>query len=574
MNNRRSSFFPPNNGEYISPFTAPAMPNLRTQGSVLHKPVVAEAAFIPRSPLPPQKLAKLANALGISTPLPASSPPPTASKKSFSRPRTPSEELLSPEAKTATPASVSGSSAPSRYLVHVIPPKHLPHGSRKDPEAFAAFRRGTLVPLHATLQAQISAIAREFQLPASHGIVLYLVNEAENGALSRSALGKGPRIGEDVWKWLWTKVAEERPVMRGVGLGLMNGESSPASPERPMLLRKHSSPARLDLQHTSSTKYPLTPSPSTPSTAKSLTAASGTNQQVTEKQVSPPVQSSSSQNHTISSNSTENSSLNLDPHLLPGLGSSSFLPVLAKIEFDIDRKIGTWYGVWRRSRKNLQKRKGRNVDPQGKLPLRITINDKNGTTAIPSSDSSDSSDDEGQEYKRLSDDDELTAGAGPRRRDPLADVFGSDGEAWSGMQSRRPNGKAKGDLALDGASLSNPLESDHADRGGASDEEVIALWNAHNQPHLQRNKVPAPLNLLNSGNKLEIGVVTATPSPFTSSSAEDGFGLPYLSEKREDEEAMREKRIGVIYEDLELDLGEVCTVYLPWRDPSDDVNLD
>ncbi|KAL5534052.1 hypothetical protein ACEPAG_512 [Sanghuangporus baumii] len=557
MNNRRSSFYPPNNGEYISPFTAPAMPNLRTQGTVLHRPVLAEAAFIPRSPLPPQKLAKLANALGISTPLPASSPPPTASKKSFSTPRTPSEELLSPESKTATPSSATGTSTPSRYLVHVIPPKHLPHRSRKDPEAFAAFRRGTLVPLHATLQAQISAIAREFQLPTTHGIVLYLVNEVEHGASSRSVLGNGPRISEDVWKWLWAKVAEEQPIMRGVGLGLTNGESSPASPERPMLLRKRSSPAKLDLERTSSANYPLTPSPSTPSTAKSVTMSSGTNQEAIEKEVSPGVPSSSSQNlSTLSNTTSQTPSLSLDPRLLPGLGSPSFLPVLAKVEFDIDRKIGTWYNVWRRSRRSIQKRKRKDVDRQGKLPLRITINDKTGA-AVPSSDSSDSSDDEDGDYTRLSDDDELTTGVGPRRRDPLADVFGSDGEAWSELQSRRPNEGTKGDLALDGASLSNPLESDHPDRSGVSDEEMVALWNAHNQPQLQRNKVPAPLNLANSGGKLEIGIATATPSPYTSSSTEGGSRLPYLSEKRDDEETIREKRVGVIYDDLELDLGEI-----------------
>ncbi|KAL5535702.1 hypothetical protein ACEPAF_3796 [Sanghuangporus sanghuang] len=557
MINRRSSFYPPNNGEYISPFTAPAMPNLRTQGIVQHKPVAAEAAFIPRSPLPPQKLAKLANALGISTPLPASSPPPTASKKSFSTPQTPSGELLSPESKTATPASATGSSTPSRYLIHVTPPKHLPHRSRKDPEAFAAFRRGTLVPLHATLQAQISAIAREFQLPTTHGVVLYLVNEAEYGASSRSVLGKGPRISEDVWKWLWARVAEEQPIMRGVGLGLTNGESTSASSERPMLLRKRSSPAKLDLQRTSSTKYPLTPSPSTPSTAKSVTMSSGTNQEAREKRDSPGVPSSSSQNLTTLFNATSQTpSLSLDSRLLPGLGSPSFLPVLAKVEFDIDRKIGTWYEVWRRSRKSMQKRKGKNVDHQGRLPLRITINDKNGTV-VPSSDSSDSSDDGEGDYTRLSDDDELTAGVGPRRRDPLADVFGSDGEAWSELQSRRPNGRTKGGLALDSASLSNPLESDHPDRSGVSDEEVVALWNAHNQPQLQRSKIPAPLNLANSGGKLEIGIATTTPSPYTSSSAEGGSRLPYLSEKRDDEETIREKRVGVIYDDLELDLGEI-----------------
>lgn len=481
---------------------------------------------------------------------------------------------MSPESKTATPASATFRSASSRYLIHVVPPKHFPHESRKDPEAFAAFRRGSLVPLHATLQAQIAAIAREFQLPTTCGIVLYLVNEQEHGVSTRSALGKGPRISEEVWNWLWTKVAEERPVMRGVGLGLSSTASSPAPGERPMLLRKHSSPAKLDLSRPSGfDKYPLTPSPSTPSTSTSTTTPQTARQEESKDRDSSVGQSGSSQYFSTSSNlapDTPPSSLDLDRGLLPGLGSPSLLPVLAKVEFDIDRKAGTWYETWCRSRKALQKRKDKSLDAQGKLQLRITINDKKGTISPPSS-SSDEEEEVG--YKRLGDspdeidpEDELTAGPSPRRVDPLADVFGSDGEAWSDMQSRRPARKTKGDLALDGASLSGPQVSENPERKEASDDEVFALWKAHDQPQLhvsgmqmQRGKVPPPLNLQGSGSNLEINIATVTPSPYSSSSFEDSSRLPYLTDRRDtrlflDDETLREKRTGGIYDDVELDL--------------------
>ena len=550
MNYRISSIFPPsNNDEFISPFTAPAIPNVRTQGNILQRPIVADS-HIPRSPLPPEKLAKLANALGISAPLPKSTPPASATKRSFSI-----DGRATPESRAGTPTTV-GRPTTSRYLIHVIPPKHFPFENRKDPEAFATFRRGTLVPLHATLQAQLAAIAREFQLPTSQGLVLFLVGENDSGREIKSHTGKGPRISEDVWKWLWTKVSDENPVLRGVGLGLSSGNSTPS--EKSNGLRKLSSTAKLSSspQAIGSVSYPLTPSPSTPST----TLFSGTSQKTgvtdedggsDEKQDRESASSPSSDFTTSIGDSIE-----LDPRLLPGLGSPSMIPILAKVELDIDRKIGTWYETWCRSRRTSQKRKAKKVDAQGKLQLRITVNDKKGTISPPSS----PSDDENAEYAQLSDSDDpgeredvLTARG---HKDPLADMFGTDKETWSDVQAERPDKKSKDDLALDGAALSGDIPEDREGSGVSDSEEVMALWAARNQSHLSRRQIPPPLNLVHHESDLEINVSTATPSPYYT---DESTHLPYLAKRQDSvssiDDGTNEKRLGGIYDDLELDLG-------------------
>ncbi|KAF9029990.1 hypothetical protein BDZ89DRAFT_1064958 [Hymenopellis radicata] len=126
----------------------------------------------PQTPLSPHRLAKIANALGVPTPVPASparTPPPTSS-----------------------------------YLVHVVPPLILPHlnSSLTSPPLptasgyHAHFRRGTLLPVHATLQLQLAAIAREYALPSTSGLTLYLVQDDD----------PGPRISEDIWRHLWARV--------------------------------------------------------------------------------------------------------------------------------------------------------------------------------------------------------------------------------------------------------------------------------------------------------------------------------------------------------------------------------
>ncbi|KEI41902.1 uncharacterized protein L969DRAFT_14113 [Mixia osmundae IAM 14324] len=107
-------------------------------------------------------------------------------------------------------SSVSSSSSrrrqpPSRYLVTVIPPEALPHDP---PHPRTSPLRGTLVPLYPTLSGQVAAIAREYGLPSTGGIVVYLLEtiSSANGPLA-SLIGEGgPRIGEDAWELLWAQL--------------------------------------------------------------------------------------------------------------------------------------------------------------------------------------------------------------------------------------------------------------------------------------------------------------------------------------------------------------------------------
>ena len=70
--------------------------------------------------------------------------------------------------------------------------------------------RGTLVPLYPTLGGQLGAIAREYGLPSTGGLVLYLVELAQAGAVNPlgDALLGGPRIGEEAWQLLWGQLFE------------------------------------------------------------------------------------------------------------------------------------------------------------------------------------------------------------------------------------------------------------------------------------------------------------------------------------------------------------------------------
>lgn len=530
------------------------MPNLTTQGSAPYKAALAEAARIPRSPLSPQKLSKLANALGVSAPLPASgSPAATSRSSSLGRMvRMPKENRSSPDLFSATLTPSDAGLSASRYFIHIIPPKHFPHESRKDPEAFAAFRRGSLVPVHATLQSQLGAIAREYQLPATNGVVLYLVADTDAEG-SRSLLGKGPRISEDVWKWLWMKISDERPSGR-VGLGLTSGSSTPGATGK-SLLRKLSSSSKLNRDSDKTTPLSLT-SPALPSTlpGPAPEPKDANDDSPLEQSVSSQFSSSS----TLSATDTPaTSSFDLDPRLLPGLGSPSAIPVLARVEFDIDRKVGSWYEKWSRSRKIQQRRRKKDKEG-GRLPLQITVNDRKAPVGSSSSSSSEAED---TGYDRLSDSEpeEQSTARVSRRGDPLADVFGTDGETWSDAQSARPNRKKKDDLALSGADLT-ALPSAGGDSSGAvSDkEEIMDLWAERGQPQLDgsslhptRKPVPPPLKMMPSGSNIEVSA--ATPSPFTPGYDSDSIGLPYL-------DGQDPKRLGAIYDKLELDFAEDVSI--------------
>ncbi|SDA02263.1 BZ3500_MvSof-1268-A1-R1_Chr7-3g09598 [Microbotryum saponariae] len=147
-----------------------------------------------------------------------------------------SSMMIGQHAMTGAMASTSSSTGP-RYLLTVIPPDHIPHDpphprtsqhcSGYGPPQH--FKRGTLVPLYPTLSSQLAAIAREYGLPSTGGIVIYLLSTIDPFSVTATPLpgsaglagADGPRIGEEAWSLLWSRLFEED----GAGLSTGPGDT-------------------------------------------------------------------------------------------------------------------------------------------------------------------------------------------------------------------------------------------------------------------------------------------------------------------------------------------------------------
>lgn len=345
----------------------------------------------PKSPLPPHRLAMLANALGVSTPQPA-----TGSSISYlSNNSTGQSSFNTDRGKSPTPSSVStftsSGQTTSKFLLHIIPPLTLPHelggpGNALTPPPSNAygyhtqFRRGTLVPFHSSMQSQMLAIAKEYALPSTAGMILYLVSgNTPRSDEPRRALTPepestdeepGPRLSDDIWKHLWNRVslAEqlEEPSSPGDSPGFEsrfpngggNGYSNGASDVQP--LRPLFSPMHLNASKTS-----LSTTPSSVSTHFGKSVRKDSSSQASEPD-SPNTSNEWDHNDRI------------DPRAealhLPGLKSPSLIPILAKVEFDIDRRKAAWFDPWVRSRRmNQLKRLGKSQ----------TSDDNDGPSLIP-----------------------------------------------------------------------------------------------------------------------------------------------------------------------------------------------
>ena len=499
----------------------------------------------PRAPLPPHRLAKLANALGVATPVPiihaltspsssyAPSPivPPSAVSPSFDFRRSPTPSVGS-SAHTFTPSPQS-----SKFLLHVVPPSHLPHESDYTHENelllpaptasgyHTHFRRGILVPVYPTLQSQLNAIAKEYALPSTVGLILYLINSsaAANAQMRLGSMAEeegepGPRISEDIWRHIWIRVLkaerDEPPLSavrtHGLGFGNAAAQSSPSllqdvmsnpNPLRPLL-----SPMRTEAPRFG------TPSPSTTASHSAISSRSGLD--------SPDSATSVSDGG------------NGDDIPLPGLSSSALIPILAKVEFDIDKRKATWYSRWKKTRRaqhakraesrlGFRKRAGsragdesaeeEDAERKPALELRLVgrleaeastpahLRPRNGRLLGADADDG---------YAQLPDSDEededVTAKFGSVSGDPLADVFGTDAETWADIRAESQplrQKKAKNpnvvDLALDGAGLSALADpaADSEERQLEDDvEDVAELLKRNSRPALSVDIPGSPPN--------------------------------------------------------------------------------
>jgi hypothetical protein len=485
----------------------------------------------------------------------------------------------------------------SRFLLHVVPPEDLAQAadeSKYTPLPASAsgyhtqYERGTLVPLHQSLHGQLIAIAKEYALPSTIGLVLYLVSSTPgpntlNPTPTRDAAlqeweseGPGPRISETIWRHIWIRVLK---VERDDLISLSSRVGTPdvgyiASQSSPSLLDSASISTSLKplvstnkLEILSASGYPITPSPTTPSSS-----VFDLNNKPNPRPRHAAVRSLTTPIDRDSSSSPALTDPCPNPGLvdLPGLHSNSFIPVLAKVEFVIDQAKATWYEPWLRSRRvNHAKRaesraravsfnNGEPSEDDRWAPINLRLVDKAQAEAdvpiflrknedyLRLEDDGDGDDvpgmTEGETYSQLDgdddddedelDDDEITAQFPPvpGAKDPLADVFGTDADTWAKIHAdsrpiRKPNPNVV-DLALDAAALTEELIPEEDALPQQSDEEEVkGLWEDQSRPQLSVT-IPSspPISALDTSNR------KSAPPPLNLSTAAPGsaLGLPLI----------------------------------------------
>ena len=177
------------------------------------------------------------------------------------------------------------------------------------------------MPVHPTLQSQLVAIAREYALPSTCGMLLYLITDSP-----------GPRITDEAWKMLWFRVlrADRESAGAGVGALSISGGSNYSS--------RSGTPALITNGY---------PSPASP--ARSVRKFSRRPSEECES-----VDSHSLPSPSPSVGAASISGLGMGDLPLP-TGAFNFtnagaLPILAKVEFDIDKRKAPWYEPWRQRR--------------------------------------------------------------------------------------------------------------------------------------------------------------------------------------------------------------------------------
>lgn len=414
---------------------------------------------------------------------------------------------------------------------------HLPHdaddleGTPVPPTAsgyHTQFRRGVLVPLYSTLQSQLSAIAREYALPSTVGMVLYLVTTMN----ATHEEEPGPRISDDIWKHIWTRVLRvekdelltpgPKPLGLGLGYGIA-GRSSPAllqdvahGPLQSQSLRALISPRLPDTAPAS-----FTPSPSTPSQS---------------------AYSSQSDLDTPESTTSVDGPSIANSLPLPGLESPALVPVLAKVEFDIDKKKAGWYDIWVRSRRmNYAKRAESRLGSQSgsrsatgedeseearRAPIGLELVDKVNKNKGPSflltteacEEPEELDDGEDAGYEQLADqeeteDEDLAARLNGVTGDPLEDVFGQDDEMWASMHAaagRRQSNPNVVDLALDASAVSN-LPDDFEE----NDDSTLPIPDDEADVSELLNRMPKPPLTVSIPEGAEIALTKRQSSPTT-----------------------------------------------------------
>jgi hypothetical protein len=334
------------------------------------------------------------------------------------------------------------------------------------------------------------------------------------------------------------------------------------------------------------------PQPTYPITATSPSTPSSISDRRSNNKSAPPSSASVSLSEPDTPDtSVEDSGLQHNFLDLPGLNSPSLIPILAKVEFDIDRRKAAWYEPWIRSRKvnhakRAASRKGsrsqESDEPREHVPIKLLTGKKNKLDPfglLPSEpfDAEFRQEDslvlEGG-YSRLSespdeinsDSDSDTEDFGEDAtarvsslaggKDPLDDVFGTDADTWADIHAE--NGGPRSfdnpnivDLALTAEALEalpSPRDLDDDAQSTKEEDDVLDMLDMMSKPSLaisipsplkgkrlsspivaNGRKVPPPL-MLKPKDKSGATIIPAS-APLQSADSLNGTHLAYLSDE-------------------------------------------
>lgn len=297
----------------------------------------------PKKPLTPYQLARIAGTFGIVVPsLPLPSPTPVSPA--------PREVSLSPSTSQTDRPSPMRSPYPAQrhspFLLTVVPPLLLlptttvaltPLEVRKRERKW---RRGTLMPLQPTLGGMLLCIAREYGLPSTNGIHVYLVLNSFSSLPSSpdppaSSDRKeesddepdGPRVSNQTWSTLFSTYLAQNSVTGNIS-------RSPTPLQTPVKDGERDVPFLTSPpgQRRNFAKGALKKRRHSLSLSTLASVSRGTGHSIDFAATNIPLASTPS--------------IPLTPTTIP---ISSFTdPIVGAIEFDIDLEEATWYESWKK----------------------------------------------------------------------------------------------------------------------------------------------------------------------------------------------------------------------------------
>jgi hypothetical protein len=307
--------------------------------------------------------------------------------------------------------------------------------------------------------------------------------------------------------------------------------------------------------HAPQATYPTTTAPSTPTSVSDRQS---------NNKSAPPSSTSVSQSEPGTPDTSVEDMVQRANFLdLPGLNSPSLIPILAKVEFDIDRRKAAWYEPWVRSRKvnhakRTESRKGNRRQESGSgdepaprehVPIELLTGKKKrddpfGLKTEPQGDEggyarlSESPDDSDSDSDIEDLGEDVTARVSASLvggKDPLGDVFGTDADAWAEIRAEggpphKYNNPNVVNLALTAAELDmlpseEFVEHDDDTKSTKEEDEVFEMLDMMGKPNLvvsipsaakdpikrssspSSRKIPPPLMLRSKDKAVEVAAL-------------------------------------------------------------------